>query len=211
MPARGRSQWTAQAIDSFLSQTYPNKELVIIDDADQPAVLEPQTLHRSITYIRNPERKNIPEKLNQATRVANGRILIRFDSDDYSVPERMADQVATLDGSGKGITGYSTVLFYNPTENQAFRYTSTFPGYAVGTSLCYTRDFWVRNQWPEQVKVASDNDVVREARRAGEIVTSTGFNMIVARVHPDNTSTKSTHKPEYQPVELSELPEGFFN
>jgi hypothetical protein len=37
MPTRARPQFAREAVDLFLAQTWPNKELVILDDEEHPS------------------------------------------------------------------------------------------------------------------------------------------------------------------------------
>jgi hypothetical protein len=63
-------------------------------------------------------------------------------------------------------------------------------GYALGTSLCYRRDWWERNRFPS-LQVGEDNHFVAAARDAGQLVAADAGELMYARIHPGNTSPKS--------------------
>jgi len=83
-------------------------------------------------------------------------IICHFDSDDYSAPTRISDQVKLLQESGKQAVGFREMLFWRSAEaphaigeepdtwngGQAWLYRNTDPRYILGTSLCYWRKAW---------------------------------------------------------------------
>ena len=129
MPTRGRPRWAAHALHCFRAQTHPDKELIVLDDDDDPSFPHglPDTL---AAYYRLDHRLRISAKRNRCAELGRGAIITHFDSDDWSAPERMADQVERLEHSGKAVTAYHSMLFYDESSSQAYKYTghpSYFP------------------------------------------------------------------------------------
>jgi glycosyltransferase involved in cell wall biosynthesis len=213
LPTRGRSAWAAQALQCFLSQDYPNKELVVIDDADDLSFPEPPQLE-GVRYLRNATRLTIAQKRNQVCAEASGDVIMHVDSDDWSAPERMWFQHQLMMDSGKAVCGFRTLLFYDEHARQAWRYEGR-SDYALGTSLAFTKDFWAAHpfqEWrrPGELRLTgSDNVMVKAAADAGQLLTVPGRQMMVARIHQGNTSPKicQTH---WKKVNRTELPQGFF-
>ncbi len=218
MPTRGRQKWAIQAIDCFMSQTYRDKELLILDDHDEPSF--PSGLQiDGVSVLHEAGRMTIAMKRNKLAQMALGEIIWTLDDDDWSAPERMADQVHRLQESDKAITGYNSILFHD--GERGYRYKGP-PTYALGTSLCYRRDWALSNPFQDSPKrvdavsgqfIASDNGVVAEANAQRQLVTVDGGSMIVARMHPGNTSSsKWVHRnqsPNYRPVSVDQIPAGF--
>lgn len=192
----------AKALDSFLRQTYTNRELVILDDADDPSFPQGVTAEGVRYWVIN-ERLNIPQKRNRINAMTNGDCIAHWDSDDWSEPERMAEQVALLESSGKPVVGYNNVTFINPEGNLSKYYGK--PDYALGTSLCYFKWWWELHKFREDRPVGSDNAFVGEAGRAKQIACVDGGTRIIARIHSGNTSKKPSG---YSPVAVP-LPVGF--
>ena len=71
-------------------------------------------------------------------------ILIHFDDDDWSHPERISEQVALLESSGADVVGYREMLLWREGPGEAWIYSNPDPRYALGTSLCYWRKTWER-------------------------------------------------------------------
>ncbi len=213
-----------QAVECFLSQTYQRKELLICDDADDPsfpADTDPllDRVCGLVSVMALTKRETIACKRNMLAEMANGDIIFTLDDDDWSAPERMAEQVQRLEESGKAVTGYSTMLFHD--GERAYRYKG-MPNYALGTSLCYLRSWAVANPFEDSPKridplsglnIASDNGVVFAAVKQQQLVAVDGGALMVARMHPKNTSSsKWRHKdqsPNYRPVSLDQIPAGF--
>ena len=83
-----------EAIESFLRQTYPNKELIVLNDCPG------QVLSCDVPGVRiynAPNRCNSAgEKRNLAVALARGDLLVPWDDDDISLPWRLELSVARL-------------------------------------------------------------------------------------------------------------------
>lgn len=209
MPVRGRPLWAGKAVDAFLAQSYPNKELVILQDEDDPSFGDDFKAADNVHICGIFERWSIPKKRNECCRVSDGEIIVHWDSDDWSDSNRITEQVQRLEESGKAVTGYYGLLFHEEETGKAFKY-SYKSCWALGTSLCYLKSWWQRHPFPESKAIGEDNAFVKEAHLANQLITTDGESMIVARIHQDNTSKKYTHGMQYRPVPMDQVPSGFF-
>jgi glycosyltransferase involved in cell wall biosynthesis len=200
-----RKQYLPDAIGCFLSQTYAEKELLILDDIDDPDLHDmiPKAVH--IKYYRQP-RANIGTKLNRLCELATGDIIMRFDDDDWSAPERMDDQVRRLRQTTMPVTGYNALFFYDTITGNAWQYRG-WKGYACGTSLCFLRSWWKTNRFPE-IPIGSDNHLVRKA--AGRITSCDAGRLMVARNHAGSSNKRHLVEDEcWKPIPVSVLPAEF--
>jgi glycosyltransferase involved in cell wall biosynthesis len=189
MPTANRRQFIPQAIDSFLSQTWENKELVILDDGeDLVADLVPED--ERVRYAVAAGKMNIPAKRNMINGLANGAVIMHWDDDDWSAPERMGQQVKQLETSGKQMVGYHSLGFWDVESERAYWYQGSEHVYACGTSMCYWKTFWELNQFDESIDLSSDNWFSRAARIRNELWTCSAEKMMVARVHPGTSNPK---------------------
>ena len=83
-----------EAVESFLRQTYPNKELILLNDCpgqelscDAPGVRIVNVPHRFAA---------LGEKLNAAVALAGGELLAPWDDDDISLPWRLSHSVESI-------------------------------------------------------------------------------------------------------------------
>lgn len=210
MPTMNRRHLVSVAVKSFLSQDWPEKELVIIDDG-KDSIGDLCEKLPGVNYAFsagnfNPPRR-IGYKLNLACDKAAGDILIRFDDDDWSAPNRITDQVSRLVDSGKSVSGYHSMLFWDSERKQASKYNGA-NNYSLGTALCFTRDYWKRNNFPNS-SIGEDNEFIKPAKRDGDIVSVDADQRMVARIHDCNTSNK-TGPLKWPPVAESDIPSAFF-
>jgi glycosyltransferase involved in cell wall biosynthesis len=92
-------QTLSTAIQSILNQTYPNWELIIIDDGSKDKTLEIAKSFRDprIKVINDGQNQRLPIRLNQAISLSRGKYFARMDGDDISYPERLQRQVEHLE------------------------------------------------------------------------------------------------------------------
>ena len=108
MPVYNSETFLAEAIESILSQTFWDFELLIIydDSADSSfAIIERyQKLDSRIRVIVG-EKKSLIGALNQGIDAARGECIARMDADDISHPQRFEKQVRLLESAGADICG----------------------------------------------------------------------------------------------------------
>lgn len=91
-----------EAIESILSQTYTDWQLVLCDDASKDDTYAVAKRYREqypdkIVLIRNEENCRLAATLNHCLQYATGGYIARMDGDDLSVPDRFEKQVAFLE------------------------------------------------------------------------------------------------------------------
>lgn len=208
MPTRGRKEWALQALRSFLAQDYENKELVILDDEADPSFEGAFPEEReNVRYYVSPSRL-IPQKRNELCRLARGEFICSWDSDDWSAPGRISDQVSRLIDTGKAVTVYIRMLFV--CGERVLEYRGSENNGGSGTSLMFRKSWWEKNPFPENVTLSTDMKLISRARDQKEVVCAEAGRLMVARVHPGNTNPKGECKtPSFIPVPESALPAGF--
>ena len=87
-----------QAIDSVLSQTFGDFELIVVED---PSPSSGQAMLAGVTdprlrYILNAERTSLPRQHNRGLAEARGQFICRFDADDICEPDRVERELAFL-------------------------------------------------------------------------------------------------------------------
>lgn len=91
------------SIESVLAQSYPHIELLVIDDGSQDDSVERirrlQQVH-GFDFQVQPN-QGLSRTLNDAIARARGSLIAPFGSDDIMLPERIALQVAYLEGKPK--------------------------------------------------------------------------------------------------------------
>lgn len=89
------------SIQSILGQSYPNFELIIVDDSTQKdtvcAIDRFADRNSRIRLIRHKERMGFVNALNEGLKVAHGEYIARMDGDDIALPDRLEKQVSYLE------------------------------------------------------------------------------------------------------------------
>ena len=180
---RNRREWLPQAIACFLQQIYPNRELLILSDGADVRDLVPADPRIRLLHLAYA---GIGEKRNFGCSQAAGDLVAHWDDDDYSAPERLADQVSRLLAAGKAVTGYRSMRFSD--GEKWWRYEGK-PTFALGTSLVYRKTWWETHRFPA-LQIGEDNCFVEQASAAGQLVTAEAQEMMYASIHPGNTSPR---------------------
>ena len=210
MLTKDRPEFAARAVRCFRAQTYFNKQLVIVDNGISRFVsaefLQIQTIPASIGKLRN-----------LACESTDADIIIHYDDDDYSHPNRLAEQVAFLQSSGAAVVGYNQMLFWRSKRKdevvgatyvtacgEAWLYTG--PAHQpLGTSLCYWRSTWESHRFDDRKHAGEDSDfLARVGHRRVKSVSSLADGLchagvdsvpreprMLATVHGANTQQKT--------------------
>ena len=191
------------AIDSYLSQDYENRELLVVDDGPEPiADLMKDVSH--CRYVNHPA-KNLSEKRNVGACEAKGEFIVNFDADDWSGWHRISDQVALIQRSASDIGGYGAAFWYDFVNKQA----SYYQGFLWGASMIYRRDYALVNPWDEACSVAEDQKFIHTARERKSIVACPGGDNFVATMHDRNVHRPAGTSAMWPFVAVETLPEGF--
>jgi glycosyltransferase involved in cell wall biosynthesis len=86
------------SIDSILSQSYKNIELLVMDDCstDKTYDILKDIKDRRLRIFRNKDNQGLTKSLNILIKESKGQILARQDSDDISLPTRLEVQFENL-------------------------------------------------------------------------------------------------------------------
>ena len=168
MLVNGRPEMVARAVRAFEAQTYAALRMLIYASGEEavewpvghPKVLlwaKPEDHHRTIGDLRN--RANLSAvAMSEDSELGPTNIIVHWDSDDWSHPNRIAEQVALLQASGAECVGYREMLFWETGVTncaglpRAWLYSNPLPRNILGTSLCYWRKTWEAHPFPDTSK-----------------------------------------------------------
>ncbi|MER5427920.1 glycosyltransferase family 2 protein [Streptomyces sp. NPDC002588] len=203
MPTRNRRPFVPLAIDYFLRQDYPLKELVIVDDGtDSVEDLVPPL--PSVRYHRVVRRTRVGAARNLACEMASGSVIAHWDDDDWQAPDRLSRQLRQLESGRVDLCGMTSLLYYAPGDGRAWRFDwpPRLPRWLAGQSLCFRRDLWVRSPFPD---LPNAEDAVFVRRLADRPIAVTPGDSLVALVHPGNTVAKTSLGVHCTPSSMTEV------
>jgi glycosyltransferase involved in cell wall biosynthesis len=97
IPTYNRAALVGEAIESVMCQTYPAREVIVVDDGSTDATPEILTRYGDgIRWVRT-ENRGCAAARNTGVRLARGAYLAFVDSDDVAPPEKLAIQAPVLD------------------------------------------------------------------------------------------------------------------
>lgn len=210
MLTANRPEMARHAVECFRAQTYPNKRLLIVNTGPGPIlpdeehnIAEPCFIGAdalTIGELRNMAMDSTDYRPHNTRKEAD--IICHWDDDDWSHPNRIAEQVALLQASGAEAVGYNSLLFWREPEqyivNDQFGHDTggrgVIPGEAwlysggiTGTSLMYPRTSWQRKHF-EPMNNGEDTRFLMGLKTAACPAIVDGVPRMIARIHPGNTS-----------------------
>jgi glycosyltransferase involved in cell wall biosynthesis len=152
LPVCNGRDYLAQAIDSVLSQSFRDLELIIIDDGSTDgsgAIIEKADDPRIRSFRQS--NRGLAATLNRAISLARGEYIARQDQDDISLPSRLGKQVDFLDANPDvGMLGTSAEIWVgnarsdrqlkHPSDNAALKFGLLFDNHFVHSSVMIRRD-----------------------------------------------------------------------
>lgn len=94
IPAYNGSRYIQQAIESVFTQTYPNWELIIVDDGSTDNTQQVvQQYGQKLRYFYQ-ENQGVAAARNRGILEAQGELIAFLDQDDWFLPDKLTQQVA---------------------------------------------------------------------------------------------------------------------
>jgi O-antigen biosynthesis protein len=176
MPTRDRPDFALQAVEYFLRQTYPERELVVVDDAAEGLV---DRLPRDprIRYVRSPREESLGAKRNRACELARGSLVAHWDDDDWYAPARLAAQAEPILEGRADVSALVGTRFVDLERWQAWSCTPElhrrlFVADVNGGTLVYERRVWEHlSRFPDD-SLAEDAVFLNRALRRGARLAS---------------------------------------
>lgn len=146
MPAYNHERYVAAAVESVLSQTYPEWELIVIDDASQDGTWEVLQSFKDVRLRlkRHEVNQGAHATLNEALEMARGEYIAIINSDDVFATNRIDRMLAEARASGeKEIFAFTDIDFIGPAGEPANEHSRAI-AYRDLRAACdaLTRDVW---------------------------------------------------------------------
>lgn len=160
MPSYNKAAYIGKTIESVISQTYQNWELIIVDDfsTDESMPVISAYKDNRIKLTRNERNRGIADTRNRVLSMAEGEYIAVWDADDLSPDYRFAHEVDRLDNDPNISVVYGGCqeidkddnygkLYISPFHNPAFVKANLLVRDVVpNSSAMYRRDFVEKNR-----------------------------------------------------------------
>ena len=215
-----RQGFNDRAVKCFLDQTYIGAHLFIYDTGEQPytrAFNDRRYQNITTAYNSASRGKRIGALRNEAIDMIKADIIVTWDSDDWSAPDRLTQQVASL--RDQMATGYHNLLFLDTRAVASRRHCDAWDydhrrwggkiaqTHVVGSSLAYWREAWQRHPFVENQPYGEDNEFCRAVKvQAVNGIGTVGVDAppLIAEVHGQNTSWSYGVFDRHSPVDNPE-------
>src|SRR5476649_1729729 len=100
IPAYNAAQTLAQTLDSLLTQTFQDFDVMVVNDASADATIDVANSYRdkmALTVLDLKENAGVAGALNYGLARIDSQYIARIDADDLARPERLAIQYAFLE------------------------------------------------------------------------------------------------------------------
>jgi glycosyltransferase involved in cell wall biosynthesis len=128
IPAYNAAQWINETLESALAQTWPLKEIIVVDDGSTDNTLALTKTYESATVkVISQTNQGASAARNRAVREAQGDFIQYLDADDLLDPRKIETQVARLLGDAPGlVASCQWGRFYNSIGDAKFNKEPTW-------------------------------------------------------------------------------------
>jgi glycosyltransferase involved in cell wall biosynthesis len=97
IPAYNAENWITDSIQSAVAQTWPRKEIIVVDDGstDRTAKMVRQFASQGVTMVSTPNH-GLSMALNVALKLCHGDYIQELDADDLLAPDKIERQLGAL-------------------------------------------------------------------------------------------------------------------
>jgi glycosyltransferase involved in cell wall biosynthesis len=101
IPCYNAEPWLSRTIESALAQTWPNCEIIVVDDGSRDGSLAlARTFEANGVRVLTQPNRGAASARNAALRAARGQFIQHLDADDLLSPDKIAAQVRLLEAAG---------------------------------------------------------------------------------------------------------------
>jgi glycosyltransferase involved in cell wall biosynthesis len=144
LTTRDRPRLLALALEYYRYQTYPRKELIVVDDGELFPVNRGAIEALDGRLIRLPTGTPTGTKLNAGAELANGAMCQKMDDDDWYAPTFLERMMAEV-WENRAVVCQPTLAFLRPFlffEVATWEIRQTVPTSAPGGTMLFSRDAW---------------------------------------------------------------------
>lgn len=199
MPTYNRRPLVSLALRWFAQQSYPNRELLVVDDGNDPVADLAESVP-NVRYLRLRSRTSIGAKRNLACEQAQGEILAQWDDDDWYSPERLATQAAPILEGRADVTGIENRYMLEMPAGRCWTVAPSlhrrmFVGDVHGGTLVYSRRILQDGIRYPSLNLAEDAALLQQAlHRRWRLLRVDNSGIFVYLRHARNAWSFSTGK-----------------
>ena len=203
MPVYKTAPYLREAMDSMLSQTFSDFELIVLDDCspdNAEEILDSYTDPRIVRY-KGEKNAGLSNVLNVGIGMARGKYIARMDSDDLSMPERLQIQVDYLEAHpdidlvsvGMRLFGAKDEVWLREQDPEKVKIIALFHSPILHASSMWRRDSFEKHglRFRQEMVPAEDYDLWTRALVKGLRLVNLRQVLYKYRIHPEQATTQT--------------------
>ena len=213
MPVYKTAPYLQEAVDSILSQSFTDVELIVLNDCspDNAEEILDRYVDPRIVRYRGTENQGLSNVLNIGLEMAKGRYIARMDSDDISLPERLKTQVDYLESHpdidlcscGMQLFGAKDGTWIRESDPEKVKITALFFSPILHASSVWRKESFERNnlRFRQEMVPAEDYDLWCRALSNGLKLVNIPDCLYLYRIRPDQ-ATENTERTSNKEIEV---------
>lgn len=205
MPVYNTALYLREAMDSMLSQTFTDFELIVLNDCSSDNAEEILDTYDDPRIVRYKGEKNegLSNVLNVGIDMARGKYIARMDSDDVSLPNRLQVQMDYLEAHpeidlvsvGMQLFGAKEEVWIREKDPEKVKITALFYSPVLHASSVWRKDSFERHglRFLQEMVPAEDYDLWTRALVKDLKLVNLSDVLYKYRLHP-NQATLQTDK-----------------
>ena len=203
MPVYKTAPYLREAMDSILSQTFEDFELIVLDDCspdDAKEILDTYVDSRIVRY-RGEKNVGLSNILNVGIGMARGKYIARMDSDDLSLPDRLHIQVDFLEthpeidlvSTGMQLFGAKEEIWIREQNPEKVKIIALYHSPILHASSMWRRQRFEENdlRFRQEMVPSEDYDLWTRAMVKGLKLVNLRQVLYKYRIHPAQATTRT--------------------
>lgn len=203
MPVHNTAPYLREAMDSMLSQTFTDFELIVLNDCSPDNAEEILDTYIDPRIVRYTGEKNVglSNVLNIGIEMARGKYIARMDSDDISLPNRLQVQVDYLEthpevdlvSVGMQLFGVRNDVWIRERNPEKVKIEALFHSPVLHASSVWRKDSFERNglRFRQEMVPAEDYDLWTRALVKGLKLVNLPDVLYKYRIHPTQATLQT--------------------
>jgi glycosyltransferase involved in cell wall biosynthesis len=194
-PTRDRRAFLPGLLAVWSHQDWPadDRELIVVDDG-QDRVGDVFAGLPNVRYEHLGVRVPLGTKRNRLCELAAGSLLVNFDDDDWSPPDRISRSVACLQAHGVDVVGKSELAFWNLATDTIHVQPKIGARHATAGSMTFRRSWWEKNAWRPDPHTEERQFLANFTAPLAQL-DRPPWELVLAIAHGGNTLPKNTAMP----------------
>ncbi len=203
MPVYKTAAFLKEAVDSILTQSFTDFELIVLNDCspdNADEILDAYTDPRIVRY-KGEKNVGLSNVLNVGIEMARGKFIARMDSDDLSMPDRLRVQVDYLEvhpevdlvSVGMRLFGAKEGVWVREQNPEKVKINALFHSPVLHASSMWRKDRFDEKalRFRQEMVPAEDYDLWVRALVKGLTLVNLPVVLYQYRIHPNQATTQA--------------------